>query len=510
LLGAVAVLGIGWLLARVAAALVQQGVRRTRLEYHVTRWLGGEEQATPVVVTPWIAEGVFYLLMLFVLVAACQLLGLTLLTAPLTRVLTELLQFVPRVVGAGVLVVVAGVVARVLHFVALRVLTAAHIDERLGAQAGLPAEEHVALSSTVADALYWLVWLLFLPALLDALALTGLLQPVQTLLQTLLGFLPNLFAAALILAVGWFVARSVQRVVTKLLSAVGADRVSEQIGLASVLGQQRLSGVFGVVVYVLILLPVLIAALDALMLEAITRPASEMLRAILQALPALFAALLLLTLGYAVGKVVARLVEDTLRSAGVNSLPARLGWQRAPVAEAPSLAALAGSLTLVAIMLFTSIEALQLLHFTAVASLVSQFLVFAGHVLLGLLLFALGVYLAQVAAAVVEASGAVEAAVLARAARIAILVFAGAMALGQMGIANEMITLAFGLVVGALAVAAAIAFGLGGREVAAREVERWVQGLRAQQTASGAPVSHVRAEPRTVPHDGDRTQRPEW
>ncbi|MBN1235254.1 MAG: hypothetical protein JW999_04290 [Methanotrichaceae archaeon] len=55
----------------------------------------------------------------------------------------------------------------------------------------------------------------------------------------------------------------------------------------------------------------------------------------------------------------------------------------------------------------------------------------------------------------------------AHAARISILAFAGAMALRQMGPANEIINLAFGLLLGAIAVAIALAFGLGGKEIAA-------------------------------------------
>jgi hypothetical protein len=56
---------------------------------------------------------------------------------------------------------------------------------------------------------------------------------------------------------------------------------------------------------------------------------------------------------------------------------------------------------------------------------------------------------------------------------VAILVLAGAMALRQMEIANEIVNLAFGLLLGAVAVAVALAFGLGGRESASRLIEEW-------------------------------------
>ena len=116
------------------------------------------------------------------------------------------------------------------------------------------------------------------------------------------------------------------------------------------------------------------------------------------------------------------------------------------------------------------------------ADLVAEFTVFAGQVILGLIVFSIGLYLANLAAKTVRASGTTQAGLLALAARISILVLAGAMSLRQMGLANEIINLAFGLLLGAIAVAVALAFGLGGREVAARELEEWLQSLRSKNS----------------------------
>jgi len=58
-------------------------------------------------------------------------------------------------------------------------------------------------------------------------------------------------------------------------------------------------------------------------------------------------------------------------------------------------------------------------------------------------------------------------------ARGVILVLAGAMALRQTGVADDIVNLAFGLTLGAVAVAFAVAFGLGGRDMAARTLEEW-------------------------------------
>ena len=136
-----------------------------------------------------------------------------------------------------------------------------------------------------------------------------------------------------------------------------------------------------------------------------------------------------------------------------------------------------GHLVLVALMLFATIESLRMLHFDALAALITEFMVFAGHVALGLVIFGIGLFLGNIAARTIEASRSVQAPILALAARVAILVLAGAMALRQMGLANEIITLAFGLLLGAIAVALALAFGLGCREMAADAMMAWVNQI---------------------------------
>ncbi|MEE9220194.1 MAG: mechanosensitive ion channel [candidate division NC10 bacterium] len=278
------------------AAIVRGGLRRTGLANRLARSVAGEEGVTGVDVERWVGRGVLSLIMLFVLVAFFQALGLTLITEPLNRLLNQIFQFAPQLAGAGLLLLTAWIVASLLKLVISRVLSAARLDERLSSYAGLEEERRVPLTKSLADAVYWLVFLLFLPAVLGALALEGLLRPVQDMMNQILRFLPTLFAAGLILGVGWFLARIVQRIVTNLLVAVGADGLSDRVGLAPVLGTQRLSGVLGLVVYILILIPVLTAALNALALEAITRPASNMLNMILEAIPAIFAAMLLVSL----------------------------------------------------------------------------------------------------------------------------------------------------------------------------------------------------------------------
>jgi hypothetical protein len=317
--------------------------------------------------------------------------------------------------------------------------------------------------------------------ILDALGIGGILAPIQLMLSKILVFLPSLIAAIIILVVGWFVAKIIRRIVTNLLVALGSERFSERIGLSKVLGKQGLGGLIGLIVFILVLIPVLIAALQALAIDAITQPVSNMLNQLLNALPAIFGSALVLIIAYILGKVVGELVANLLGALGFNRILVHLGLGKEPAEGQRTPSEVVGYLAFVAIMLFALIEASQILSFTLLADLIAGFTIFAGRVVLGLIIFALGIFLANLASNAMISSGMSEARLLALAARIAILVFAGAMALLEMGVADQIISLAFGLLLGAIAVALALAFGLGGREAAAQEIEKWKRSMKSEK-----------------------------
>ena len=130
---------------------------------------------------------------------------------------------------------------------------------------------------------------------------------------------------------------------------------------------------------------------------------------------------------------------------------------------------------LVTIMLFAIFEASSLLGFQALSEVLKELTVLGGHIILGLIIFALGLYLANLASKTIQSSKSDQADLLSTVARVAIILLAGSIALRYTGLANEIINLAFGLVLGALALALAIAFGVGGRDIAARKLEEWVK-----------------------------------
>jgi len=474
-LAAIGILVGGWLVAWIASAIVRAILRRARVDERLYGALG---DGPPMRMTAWVASAVFWLIMLFVLVAFLQTLNLSVAAAPINTLLDQILAFLPVLLGAGLLLLVAWIIASAVRFIITRLLAATRLEERLTSQADIDTPGHASLAATLGNVAYWLVFVLFLPAILGALNLQGLLGPVESMVNQILGVLPNLLGAALILLIGWVAARIVRQIVVNLLTGTGVDHFGDTIGVTGGLGGVRLSSVIGTIVYILILIPVVTAALNALAIEAITAPMSQMLAVVFTAIPAIFFAFVLLGIAYAVARVVGNFVSNALTGIGFNKVLSWIGLGPEMSADGQSPSQVVGYLTTVAIMIVAVIQAAEMIGFTMLAGLASQFLAIAGQVLVALVIFGVSLYLASLADRVIRSTSGSQARILAPAARIAIVVFGGSLALRQLGIAEDIVNLAFGLVLGAIAVAAALAFGLGSRDIAAREVERWLESMR--------------------------------
>jgi hypothetical protein len=459
---ALLIIAVGWL---VAVAL-RAGTRRllgmlkvnTRIE---------ESTGQKVDVESGIAVGVFWLVILVTVVAVFNSLHLERISDPFAQLVTQIIGYAPRLIAGTVLMLVAWVIATVIQAVVSRALAASKLGATLSREAGMEP-----MSKTVANVLFWLVILLFMPSILGALDLRGLLEPVQGMMGKLLDMVPNVFGAAVIGFVGWLVAKVLRGLVTNLLAAAGADKVGSQIGLADAVKLSRLAGT---IVFILIFVPTLIAALDALKIEAISRPATDMLERLLAAVPNLVAAALILVVTWYVAKFAADLLSRLLAGMGFDTLPEKLGLTGAFSGTVKPSGMVRG-LALFFAMLFATVEAAHRLDFTQVRDLVSMFIKFGGEVLLGGSILVIGFWLANLAFNAIGRAS--ERSGLARLARVAILGLVIAMGLRAMGIADDIVNLAFGLTLGAVAVAFALAFGLGGREAAGRQMEHWLSQLR--------------------------------
>ena len=518
ILGGIAILLVGWIIALVASS----ATRRALAAVGTNQRLGAHTQ-TSVDFQRIAGRVVFWAIMLLALLGMLSVLRVQGVSGPLGTLVTTVMLYLPRLLLAVALAVVAWLVATVVRTLVNRTLSKTRVDERLSQNADMKP-----LSQSMGNVAYWLVLLLFLPAIVGALQIEGLMAPLTGMTSSLLGMLPNIFAAVIIGGVGWLIAKAVRGLVSNLLATTGIDRWSEQHPDTRGL---KLSDLGGTLAFVMVIVPALIAALDALKISAISAPLTRMLGIFFNAIPNLLAAAAILILAWFIGRFVASLVERLLSDLGFDRLPARLGLGHAfrdpdtglptttgtpttgsdalmatttmeraaeaqgaftptdamaqppPMATPTSaaavesrgggtLSAFAGKLALFFVMLFATVEAASMLGFAGINALLQQFIDFGADVLLGLVILAVGWWLADVAGRAIERANP-QSRSLARIVRFAILGLVTAMGLRAMGVADDIVNLAFGLVLGAIAVAVALAFGLGGREAAGRIADRW-------------------------------------
>ena len=493
---ALLILIIGLIVTNIIKGQVKKWLSKTEIDNQIAGWIAGGNQASTFPIETWIAEIVGWILTLFVVVAFLNALELEAVSQPLNALLEEVTKFLPRLGGAALLLAVAWAIATIVKLLVVNALNKFNLDEKLNQQVKEDEDgtegsegEQLALGETIGNALYWFIFLLFLPPILNALELQGSLRPLEELINNILGIVPNIFAAIIIAAVGWVIAQVVKKVVTNLLIASGVNQIGEKFGLVAGGKRQSLAHIIGSVVYVLVLIPIAITALDALQIQAISEPATQMLQQVLEIMPKLFAALVILGLAYVAGQYISELVTNLLTSIGFNNVFTWLGIAEATTADAASdeegittkktqtPSQILGVIVLVAVMLVASLTAVDILEIDSLRQIVGIILLLAGQVFVGLVIFAIGLYFANLVFKLISNSGTNQSQFLAQTARIAIIVLVSAMALDRMGIAPNIVNLAFGLLTGGIAVAIALAFGLGGREAAGKALQHWLDSL---------------------------------
>lgn len=433
----------------------------------------------------------------------------------------------PRVLGAIVILVAAFFIGK-----AIKWALAKGIDQLPGtARANEGHEAKHTVGARLGEVGFWLVLLVGLVAALGVLNLNSVVAPLNTLLNDIARFLPNLLGAALIFFVGFVLATLAKRVVEAALQAANADHWLERIGMSRATGSVGLSGALGTLVFILILIPVSIAALEQLNIAAISEPAVAVLATVLDAIPRVLAAAIVLAIGWFIGRWVAGVIERVLPATGFDRSLGKLTGLSSFQMErttAPSAASakirddgtahspmtpskVVANIVLLAIVAFTAIEAARLLEFAAIAVIVEEVLGLAVQVLVGGVIIAAGVIIADLLANAIDRSTAGADRFASTLVRWATIALATAMGLSFMGIADEIVVLAFGLILGSAAIAAALAFGLGGREAAGRLLSQWTQG-GGGQTRTPAPKAKPRArttiDPEPRPFNASPEDRP--
>jgi uncharacterized oligopeptide transporter (OPT) family protein len=212
-------------------------------------------------------------------------------------------------------------------------------------------------------------------------------------------------------------------------------------------------------------------------------------------LPALVAAIAILLTGYLLARQLERWVDGLLKRMDFNRM-AEAGGLREAVGRAQSQldpVHAVGKLLFWLTMLVVILLASTALGLENINRMFGVMLAFIPTLIAGIVIVILGIIVGEFVRALIVASAGSVAGVpiLAKIAKGAVVLISVFMALQQMGVAEEIVTAAFTLILGAVALAAGLAFGLGNRELAGEITRRWYEEgrkqVKAEPQAKGSP-----------------------
>ena len=452
IIGAILIFIIGWLVALGIAALVRGVLSKVNLNQQMSSSTGKSYDLEGI-----ISKIVFWFIFIIAIAGALSQLNLNSISTPFANMVNQVLTFIPNIIAAIAVGVIGWVIATVVRTAINAALAKTSMDERLSAKAGVKP-----LSSTIADMVYWFILLIVLTMVLGQLQLNGLFAPLTNMVDKIFSFIPNILIAGVVFVVGYIIAKVVRGIVTNLVSTFDVQKLASKAGLSE---QNSLPNIAGSLAFLVVIIPTIIAALNALQIDVIARPATNMLNKIMEALPNIFMAAAILIVTFYVVRMVANIIKGLLENTQVNQLPAKVGLEQTMGDK--KISDLVGYAIIFFAMLFAAIAAADLLGFEPISAIITMFIAFGANIILGAVILFIGFWLANIIAGVVERSEQ-GSQFLANIVRVLIMGLVLAMGLKAMGIADSIVNLAFGLTLGAVAVAFALSFGLGGQEAAAR------------------------------------------
>ncbi len=352
------------------------------------------------------------------------------------------------------LLIIGYFIAKFLRHVTTKLIKKTGIDEKLNSS-------KLSFSSFIGKLVYFLVMIFVFMVALERLGMTSVLEPAKNLLNGFTGFIPNIVGAGLVAYIGYMLAK----IVSELVGLSGETiqkfapklKLPENIDLVDILKK---------VVFIFIFIPLLISALNILNLDSISQPATHMLQSFFDAIPKVLVATIIMIAFVVVGRFLSGLIKDLLDSLNVNEV-----LEKAKLKSffgGTNVEKLIANIVYAFIILFGVITAIDKLEFTQLTEIVYSVVEIGGNILFGLIIIAIGNWISSIAVSTLNKNG--KNAFIANIMRAAILAIFLAIGLNRMGIADDIVNLAFGILLATVGLTIVLAFGLGGREAAGKQM----------------------------------------
>ena len=365
--------------------------------------------------------------------------------------------FVENQFVTGLLILIgAFLLALIAKVIVVSILNKTKLGAKLN-RAGISYETIGSTVQLVGKLTFVVVFLLFLPAALVKMSLGTVTGPITGLVDTMIGYIPNIIAAGILLFIGTIIADAIRQIIGALLARTKLNQLQEKSGTPTSI---TFSVLFSYIAFILIMIPVIIAALSVLGIEAISAPAIAMLNTMFAAVPTIFLAVILVAVGIFLANLACALLSAVLVAANLDAKVNAIIGGKKPI----SLSKILTEVVKYLIIVLFVVQAMASLNLGVLSGVGLAIIAYLPNVLAAIIV-AIAAFIGY---RVVENKLGEKCSTCATAVKATIVVIASFFILSQLGIASTLVNTAFIIILGAAGVAAALAFGLGGREFAAK------------------------------------------
>ncbi len=378
----------------------------------------------------------------------------------------NVVDFLPALLGALLVLFIGWLIAKGIKALIIRLFKKTTWDERLFKNSSIGNT-----NVFVGNIFYYLIMIIVILVVLEILGVDQVLTPLENMLNEFLTFIPNLIGAILIGFVGYLLAKFVSNLVN-----IGGNLLDKIVDRTGFKDTDKLVNILRKIVFIVIFIPFLIQAFNALQLDAISDPANNILYGFTEMIGEIIIASLLLIVFIWGGKYLAEFLEDLFRSMGLDKAGEKIQIHNM-IGANQSLSKIIANLIYFFLVFFGVITAVEILGLERLTETLNQILEVTGQIIFGLIILAIGNYISMlIYNTMMKSDNNRFIASIIRWASLALFI---AIALRTMGIANEIVELSFGLILGAIAVAVALSYGLGGREAAGEHFKDIISNLRS-------------------------------
>ena len=239
-----------------------------------------------------------------------------------SNLLSKIVSAIGGVLAAFLLLILAFIVSSIVRNIVTNLLKKTKLAQlnmaQPGVQGGSPLNTGIGIIDYIGKFVYLFVFLLFVPGIFTALGVSSIATPLTQLLNAVWGYVPSIFAAIIVLIAGSIIAKLVRELLIPVFIRLKVDQLQEKMGI-TVDNNARLSVTLAYIVYVFIMIPVVIVALQALNITAVTNPAVSMLSVVFTFIPQIVVAIILIWIGALIGKFAGQIVSRLIASSGADA-----------------------------------------------------------------------------------------------------------------------------------------------------------------------------------------------